>query len=446
MGLRAKVLVLVVLVLMVTTAALYLVAETVLKRSYERLEVSLAQEDIARVRNAFDQNADGLIRTALDWATWDETFTFVADGNEAFVTTNLGDTAIQNLKLNLMIFANAAGQVVKVKKVGVDWELSADTAAWLCSHLRPDAAAANTADQQHRHGIVSLAEADLLFAAAPIRKSDGTGKPNGFLIVARAINPALVAELAGVTNLNFALTRVRGALADTPADRMMASLSPAAPDAVQPTGRNSLTAYALFTDALGKPCFVARIAKDRAVVAQGEKTAKLFLALLGSAGVAVILLAALLLDRLVLSRLLQFKTEIEAVSAAGNCDRRVSRSGDDEIADLADATNVMLGNIAKAEASRRESEQKLAQRVADLEKAAAHIQQLQGLLPICAWCKRVRDDGNYWHQIDDYIQRHTDVEFTHSICPDCSAKLMDKVRRNPGDTTTSTTIGGPEPA
>jgi len=65
----------------------------------------------------------------------------------------------------------------------------------------------------------------------------------------------------------------------------------------------------------------------------------------------------------------------------------------------------------------------LARRVAELEHALAHIKTLRGLLPICAWCKKIRDDGNYWRQVEDYVARHTEASFTHGICPSCEEDL-----------------------
>ncbi len=59
----------------------------------------------------------------------------------------------------------------------------------------------------------------------------------------------------------------------------------------------------------------------------------------------------------------------------------------------------------------------------ELEKAFEEIRQLRGILPICASCKKIRDDGGFWHAVESYVQHHTDAEFTHSICPDCRDKL-----------------------
>lgn len=59
----------------------------------------------------------------------------------------------------------------------------------------------------------------------------------------------------------------------------------------------------------------------------------------------------------------------------------------------------------------------------ELEKALAQVKTLSGLLPICAACKKIRDDNGYWNQIEAYIKKHSNAEFSHSICPDCAKKL-----------------------
>lgn len=68
-----------------------------------------------------------------------------------------------------------------------------------------------------------------------------------------------------------------------------------------------------------------------------------------------------------------------------------------------------------------ELEQRVRARTRDLEEALGQVKQLRGLLPICAWCKRVRDDHDYWHSVEVYIADRTDAQFSHGICPACVA-------------------------
>jgi PAS domain S-box-containing protein len=80
--------------------------------------------------------------------------------------------------------------------------------------------------------------------------------------------------------------------------------------------------------------------------------------------------------------------------------------------------------------------------IQELQTALTRVKTLSGLLPICASCKRIRDDQGYWNQVESYIRSHSEATFTHSICPDCRQKLYPELgapgpsptaRRTPGD-------------
>jgi DNA-binding NtrC family response regulator len=61
--------------------------------------------------------------------------------------------------------------------------------------------------------------------------------------------------------------------------------------------------------------------------------------------------------------------------------------------------------------------------ITELEKSRKEIKTLQGLLPMCAWCKKIRDDKGYWKNLETYIRENTDASFTHGICPKCMKKV-----------------------
>jgi K+-sensing histidine kinase KdpD len=63
----------------------------------------------------------------------------------------------------------------------------------------------------------------------------------------------------------------------------------------------------------------------------------------------------------------------------------------------------------------------------ELAEALNQVRQLSGLLPMCAWCKSVRNDEGYWEEVGEYLSKHTDAQFTHGICPTCrTAQFMDR--------------------
>lgn len=85
----------------------------------------------------------------------------------------------------------------------------------------------------------------------------------------------------------------------------------------------------------------------------------------------------------------------------------------------------MIGTIQDiTEKKEQENEQK--RLIAELQDALSKIKTLSGLLPICANCKRIRDDRGYWLRIEKYIEEHSEAEFTHSLCPECEEKLYER--------------------
>ncbi len=69
-------------------------------------------------------------------------------------------------------------------------------------------------------------------------------------------------------------------------------------------------------------------------------------------------------------------------------------------------------------------ERRVKERTQELEQALAQVTQLQGLLPICSSCKKIRDDHNHWHQLEKYISERTEARFSHGFCPECLARQM----------------------
>jgi hypothetical protein len=87
---------------------------------------------------------------------------------------------------------------------------------------------------------------------------------------------------------------------------------------------------------------------------------------------------------------------------------------------------VVLFTSRKAQRSieeRNEIERERERLIVELQDALANIKRMSGLLPICASCKKIRDDKGYWNQIESYIREHAEVDFSHGICPECARKL-----------------------
>jgi response regulator RpfG family c-di-GMP phosphodiesterase len=68
----------------------------------------------------------------------------------------------------------------------------------------------------------------------------------------------------------------------------------------------------------------------------------------------------------------------------------------------------------------------LAEQIAMLKETIANVKQLKGLLPMCSYCKKIRNDADYWQQLETYISDHSDAEFSHGVCPTCFERVVNE--------------------
>ena len=132
--------------------------------------------------------------------------------------------------------------------------------------------------------------------------------------------------------------------------------------------------------------------------------------------------------------------------AAGDYNQRVDFMGE-----YARAFNSMISRLRETVGALRERQHELRKVIEALDKeieehkeALARVRQLQGLLPICSYCKKIRDDQNYWQQVESYISRHSEAQFSHGICPDCYGKVAKKWDLAPRNAHDQAESGKPE--
>jgi PAS domain S-box-containing protein len=99
-----------------------------------------------------------------------------------------------------------------------------------------------------------------------------------------------------------------------------------------------------------------------------------------------------------------------------------------------DADHRVIYSVARDITERKHAEQERERMLVELQTALAEVRTLQEILPICAYCKKIRDDENYWQSVEAYISHHTNATFSHGICPSCyESEVEPQFRRRPAD-------------
>lgn len=79
----------------------------------------------------------------------------------------------------------------------------------------------------------------------------------------------------------------------------------------------------------------------------------------------------------------------------------------------------------------RKTTQESERLIVELQNALAQIKTLKGIVPICSYCKKIRDDTGYWQMVEKYIGEHTEASFSHGICPECYVKVLKEIEEHP---------------
>jgi PAS domain S-box-containing protein len=89
-----------------------------------------------------------------------------------------------------------------------------------------------------------------------------------------------------------------------------------------------------------------------------------------------------------------------------------------------DASWSVIYSVARDVTAQKEAEEERERLVRELQAALAEVRTLQEILPLCSYCRKVRDDEDYWHTVESYVSKHTDTKFSHGICPECYTRVM----------------------
>ncbi|MGQ9709168.1 MAG: GAF domain-containing protein [Anaerolineae bacterium] len=320
----------------------------------QRVTEHLADQSLAIVRDELAA-LDLLTR---DWATWDDTYTFIEDLNPAYIRSNIVDETFTNAHLNLMLFVRTSGEVAFARAYDLEAgeEMPIPQGVYDALPILTRALSPGTG----RQGVLLLPEGVLLVTARPILTNQGEGPSRGTLVFGRFLSDDIVAKINAHLGASAAIYRWDRP-EDWPADlrQVSAALSPAQPLLARPLNEDQIAGYALLTDLYGNPALVLTVVEEREIYHQFRFALRLFIANVALMGLLFAGVVLLLLDHLVLRRLTALITEVRAIGARGNSGRAVTVRGGDELAGLAEAINDMLAAIEQAHREREEQEARL---------------------------------------------------------------------------------------
>ena len=288
--------------------ALYLWGYQVVMKSFLAIERSQTQTDVLRVQGALRNTFLGMSRTAGDWAGWDDTYAFMGGDNPGYVDLNLPPETYQSLELDLVALVDPTGQLKYGAVFDATTEEFGDLPPGFLATLDP---LWRLADTETVSGVVQVDADGMLIGASPILTSLGTGPARGTLLFARFLDREELDRLREETHIAFSLWPAQTESLPAAAAEALESLSGTEAVAVSPNGAGQVLGYTVLPGALPEQSFLIRVERTRTVVMQGLATLKYFGVFLVVLGLLVTLVAQILVDRLLLSRIAQHQLEAQ---------------------------------------------------------------------------------------------------------------------------------------
>jgi PAS domain S-box-containing protein/putative nucleotidyltransferase with HDIG domain len=314
------------------------------------IENNEIRRDVERTQNVIENEITTLNNTVHDFAIWDETYSYIQNGDKAYITENLRDSAFTKLRVNYILFVNNSGKIV----FGKSFDLKNGGEVPFPKNLQKDLAE-NRLLTNHSNieksisGVMLFPDGPMIISSWPILTSERKGPVRGTLIMARSLDNFKIRQFAEITKLSLVLYKIGDEQMPLDIRKAGISLSEETPIIVKQLSNNIIAGYALFKDIFGKPVLILRVDQPRTVYKQSLFTIHHLIVSLLIIAVIFAFVAILLMEKFVLHRLVKLSRDVKQVASAGNFSERVSAAGSDELSNLSYDINGMLEKLEELE-------------------------------------------------------------------------------------------------
>jgi len=348
MTLRTKAIIIIGVALLGMAGLIYITSRFTFMRGLEEIEERNTSQHVEQTLGALSYLISNLEADTADWASWDDTYAFIEDGNNEYIQSNLIDETFITLRLNLMLFVNSSGQIVFSKAFDLENEVETSIPQDLLGHLSADGLLlSQAATHNFTSGIISLKRGPLLIASQPILTSEDEGPARGTLIFARYLDSRVISELAQVTLFPITVHSISEE-ASPDFKEAVTSLLQDRPVFLKPLNEESIGGYALIKDIYGTPSFVLRVEVPRDAYQLGQVTTSYYILLILGVGVLVGGITMYLIQKQILSRFTSLIRGIDRIAISGDTASRISLGGVDELSLVAGTINGMLAALEES--------------------------------------------------------------------------------------------------
>ena len=356
MKLRSKTLIYSGIIITVLILILLLISQFVFLSTSIDYENRYSSHVLKDELTELNQTIFAMNETARDWSQWDDAYSYVSGNNPSF-TDQLTENTFKSLDLNLIIYVDKNGSILYGKAYDIDNNQSLSLPQNLSSFSK-DSPLLNFNNSEGLSGILDLPGGPMIIVSKPVLTSRDQGPSMGTLIMGRYLTQNQLNRFINIPNSTLTIQSYNTANESQEYRNVLPILSNSSPQTRKVLGGNSIAAYALLNDIYGNPSIIVRSEMARTLYHSYLSSVFYFVGSVLLVGILFVILALFVLDKNVLNRLDRLIAEIVDIGNKGDIKRRVTVSGDDELAELASSINNSLFSLQKYEKDLETSEKK----------------------------------------------------------------------------------------
>lgn len=366
--------------LILTAGMVYLILHTVMQDKINILEDKYIIENVERTKKEIFKEIEVLDTIVMDWAVWDNSYQFMIDKNPEYIKANLSEDTLNNLKVNIMLFIDNKGNLVHGEGYDIQKKESVPIDEALLKYIKDHSLLQNNDVKYRKSGIITLNGKDLiLLSICPILTSAGEGPINGYIVLGANFTEKKIADIGEELSSEIKLTFLK----DFEYDRKFFDLKD---DKIQidAVSDQKIIGRAFLDDIDGKHLLLLSIEKNRDINNIGEAGIKATLWLLLGLFFLFAIIITVILDRGILLRFQELSNDIRKIGEGKDLSVRLKRQNiDDELTDVSNEINGMLGALersqlflSKSESALKKAIEKLQDEVLEHEKTQEQIKYI----------------------------------------------------------------------
>ncbi|OPY26098.1 MAG: putative diguanylate cyclase [Methanocella sp. PtaU1.Bin125] len=382
MRVRSKTLIIAAITIIAWIFLVYTAAQAVLLQSYTDLEAQSVREDVSTALRLIENDRSSIDSTVADYANWDDTARYLIDRDPGYIDANFVDATLLNLRMNVVVLADANDSVTYIKSVDLAGSGEAPVPDGLTDHLGPGSPLFRSSHSDRLSGIISLPGGPMMISAYPVKNSEATGPSKGTIIMGRFLDRGEIDRLEEIAGIRMALVPLDSEGTPDLSDAARSSGDGAV--LVAPVNGSLVSGYAVLWDVYGSPVTGLRVDLPRTIYAQWQTSILNIIVILLILSIPVAVLGVFLVDKFVVGQIVRMSRRISQIGADDDFSGRLTVSGDDEVSAFGEKINETLEALERSRQSLRASEQKyrgLVENISDIVWETDRDQRLTYLSP-----------------------------------------------------------------